>query len=78
MARKNILNRAVAVDSQPAEENAPEAVLTPTKANVVKVKALGYVGEEIDGKMARFEPGQVFSVSAERRAALGSQVEDVK
>jgi hypothetical protein len=62
MARKNILNRAVAatVDSPavPAVE-------------FVTVRALGWIGE--DG--ITYKPGETFQTTPRRAASLGKQVE---
>jgi hypothetical protein len=50
--------------------------ITPDPApapKTVKVKALGHLHEGVHRN-----PGEVFEVTPERRAALGKQVEDVK
>ena len=64
MARKNILNRAVAVADSPA---------VPA-VDLVTVRALGWVGE--DG--ITYKPGDKFQTTPRRAAALGGNVEVVK
>ena len=44
----------------------------------VKVRALGWVAEEIGGKVQTFKPGEVFALAADRVAALGANVEILK
>ena len=46
--------------------------------NSVKVRALGWVAEEIGGKMQTFKPGEEFSLALERAKALGKNVEILK
>jgi hypothetical protein len=45
----------------------------PPAPATVKVKALGHIHE-----VTHRNPGDVFEVTPDRRAALGKQVEDVK
>jgi hypothetical protein len=57
---------------------------TPTPANrmidgkSVKVRALGWIAEEIGGKVQTFKPGEEFSIAADRAKALGKNVEILK
>ncbi len=70
MAAKGISNRAVRVAPQ-----VEEPIATPlAEAGTVTVRAVGHIGEN----GTNYKPGDTFTVTTKRRAALGRQVEDVK
>jgi hypothetical protein len=73
MARKNVLNRAVAAAVPPAAPETQDAPDTPETPAVVlvTVKALGWVAE--DG--LTYKPGDVFETTPERASALAGNVE---
>ena len=66
MARKDILNRAI---TSPTNPQAPVTI---------RVRARGWIAEEVDGKVQTFKPGEEFSIAADRAAALGANVEILK
>jgi len=71
MARTQVLNRAV---TNPASGSG----LPTATGGVVRVRATGWIAEEIGGKVQTFKPGEEFSIAADRAAALGANVEILK
>lgn len=66
MARKDILNRAIT------------SAANPVAPVTVRVRALGWIAEEIGGKVQTFKPGEEFSIAVDRAKALGKNVEILK
>ena len=60
------------------KEETPKPADRMVKSGTVKVRAVGYIAEEINGQMQTFAPGAEFDIDKERRKALGPLVEDVK
>jgi hypothetical protein len=53
---------------------ATEAAPTTEAKTLVKVKANGWIGEQINGVQKTFKPGDVFELAPDRVAALGKNV----
>lgn len=65
---------ATKADAEKAAKAKSDAEATKKKAKTVKVRALGPLGEIVDGEMKHFAKDEVFEVEQDRAKALGPHV----